>query len=133
MIAASTFEKETGNVFQHFGRTETFRLYTIEGGKVTKKEDVSAAETGGHSALAPFLKEHGVTALIAGGIGGGAREALTSCGIEVYPGVSGSADEAAEAFAAGKLAFNANATCSHHHEEGHGCGHHDHGCSHHSL
>ena len=84
MIAASTFEKETGNVFQHFGRTETFRLYTIEGGKVTKKEDVSAAETGGHSALAPFLKEHGVTALIAGGIGGGAREALASCGIEVY-------------------------------------------------
>ena len=129
MKAAVTYDGN-GAVFQHFGRTEIFRIYTIEDGKVTAKEDVSAAETGGHGALAPFLKEHGVDVLIAGGIGGGARAALAACGIEVYPGVSGSADEAAAAFAEGRLSFDPDAECHHHdHGEGHSCGHHDGGHS----
>ena len=120
MTIAATFDKENGEVFQHFGRTETFRIYTIENGKITDKKDVSAAETGGHSALAPFLKEHGVEALIAGGIGGGARTALAASGIKLYPGVSGSADKAAEAFAEGKLQYDENAVC-HHHDGEHQC------------
>ena len=126
MRIAATFDKNTGEVFQHFGRTETFRLYTIENGKVTDKRDVSAAETGGHAALAPFLQEQGVEALIAGGIGGGARAALASCGIALYPGVSGNADKAAEALASGTLVYDKNATC-HHHEGEHECNHHEHG------
>ncbi len=123
-----------GSVFQHFGRTEIFRIYTIEDGKITAHEDADSSKTGGHSALAPFLKERGVEALIAGGIGGGARAALASYGIEVYPGVSGSADEAAKAFAEGRLSFDPSATCHHHdHEEGHSCAHHggNGGCGHH--
>ena len=120
MIIAATFDKETGNIFQHFGRTEVFRIYTIENGHVTGKKDVSAAETGGHSALAPFLKDINVEALIAGGIGGGARTALASCGIKLYPGVSGNADEAAEALANGTLEYDENATC-HHHDGEHQC------------
>ena len=69
-------------------------------------------------------------ALICGGIGGGAQQALAAAGIWLYAGVTGSADAAAQALAEGKLACNANATCSHHgeHHEGscgsHGCGHH---------
>ena len=35
MIIAATFDKETGTVFQHFGRTQNFKVYTIENGKVT--------------------------------------------------------------------------------------------------
>ena len=132
MKIAATYSKEDGSVFQHFGRTEWFRIYTIDDGKVTGSETVSAAETGGHSALAPFLMENGVEALICGGLGGGARAALQSIGIKVYPGVSGSADKAAEEFAAGTLAYDENASCHHHdeehqchhgHEEGHECGH----------
>lgn len=126
MTIASTFDKETGDVFQHFGRTETFRIYTVEDGKITDKHDVSAAETGGHAALAPFLKEHGVSALIAGGIGGGARAALSSYGIALYPGVSGNADKAAEALANGTLIYDENATC-HHHDGEHSCHHHGEG------
>ena len=89
---------------------------------VVSHEDVSAAETGGHAALAPFLKEHGVEALIAGGIGGGARTALANAGITLYPGVVGSADKAAKALAEGTLEYDENATC-HHHEGEHTCGH----------
>ena len=72
---------------------------------------------------------------ICGGIGGGARQALAAAGIKLYPGVSGNADKAAEAFAAGTLAYDENAVCHHHdHEEGHTCSHTGgHGCGHHSC
>lgn len=125
MKIAATYSKDDGSIFQHFGRTEWFKIYTIEDGKATGSEVVSAAETGGHSALAPFLAEKGVDVLICGGLGGGARMALSSVGITVLPGVVGSADEAAAAFAENRLEYNENATCHHHDgEEEHSCHHH---------
>ncbi|MDD6121710.1 MAG: NifB/NifX family molybdenum-iron cluster-binding protein, partial [Solobacterium sp.] len=74
-----------------------------------------------------------VDALICGGIGGGAQMALSDAGIRIYGGVSGNADAAAEALAAGELDFSHNVQCDHHghHEEGHSCG--SHGCGHHSC
>ena len=137
---------ENGQVFQHFGHTAQFKLYTVEDGKVVDSQVVDTNGSG-HGALAGFLEALGVEALICGGIGGGARFALQDADIEVFGGVSGDADEAAEAFAAGLLRFDPNATCNHHHHEGgHSCGHHhdhdcgdhhhdhscgDHGCGHH--
>ena len=59
MVIAVTYNKEDGTIFGHFGRTEAFKLYTVEDGKITASEVVSSAETGGHSALAPFLREKG--------------------------------------------------------------------------
>ena len=137
MRAAVSYEN--GEIFQHFGRTEQFKIYDIEDGKVTSSQTVGTNGTG-HGALAGFLKEAGVDCLICGGIGQGARAALAEAGIELYPGVSGSADEAAAALAAGTLEFDADTVCDHHgegHGEGHecgehGCGHHEgHGCGHH--
>ncbi|MGN1031409.1 MAG: NifB/NifX family molybdenum-iron cluster-binding protein [Butyricicoccaceae bacterium] len=119
---------EDGLVFQHFGHTEQFKVYTIEGGNVVASEIVSS-DGAGHGALAQVLDAHQIDALICGGIGGGARAALGNVGIQVFGGVSGSADAAAEAFARGELAWNPGASCSghgHHHEEGHACG--SHGC-----
>lgn len=80
-----------------------------------------------------FLTQHGVDALICGGIGGGAQTALAQAGIRLYGGVSGSADEAAAALAAGQLTFDPNVHCTHHEHE-HGSGHHtcgEHGCGKH--
>ena len=123
---------ENGQIFQHFGHCAEFKIYTIENGTVIASEIVNANGSG-HGALAGLLYEHQVDALICGGIGGGARMALAGAGIQLYGGVSGSADAAAEAFVAGKLAFNPDVRCDHHdhhHGEGHTCG--DHGCgSHH--
>ena len=34
MKVAVTYEKETGNVFQHFGETQYFKIYQIEDGKI---------------------------------------------------------------------------------------------------
>lgn len=63
---------ENGQVFQHFGHTERFKLYEVEDGAVTASQVVDTAGSG-HGALAGFLRERGVQTLICGGIGGGAR------------------------------------------------------------
>lgn len=116
---------EDGRVFQHFGHTAQFKIYEVEQGRVCASE-ILDTNGSGHGALAGFLRDLGVRALICGGIGGGARAALAEAGIELYGGVSGDADTAVEALLAGELAFDPNAACSHHHGDGHTCG--DHGC-----
>jgi hypothetical protein len=121
---------ENGLVFQHFGHTQQFKLYTVENGKITSSEVVDTNGSG-HGALAVFLKTHGVDTLICGGIGGGARTALAEAGIALYPGARGAADAQVEALLAGTLAYDPDTTCAHHehHGEGHeGChGHHGEG------
>ena len=128
---------ENGQVFQHFGHCEYFKIYEAEDGKVKRSEVVSAIGSG-HGALAGFLFGHKIDKLICGGIGGGARIALGEAGIELYPGVSGDADAAVNALLAGQLDYDPDIQCSHHHGEvhdcgsgecGHDCGEDKHGCA----
>ena len=124
---------EDGLIFQHFGRTEQFKVYDIAEGTVTASE-VVGTNGSGHGALAGVLQALQVDALICGGIGGGAQMALAAAGIKLYGGVSGEADRAVEALITGELEFNPNVQCDHHdhhHDDGHVCG--DHGCGHHSC
>ena len=115
---------ENGEIFQHFGHTEQFKLYDVENGVIVASQVVDTNGSG-HGALAGVLSALKVDALICGGIGGGAQMALKEAGIQLYGGVSGNADEAAQALAAGKLDFDPNVHCDHHHHgEGHSCGHH---------
>ena len=127
---------ENGQIFQHFGHTEQFKVYNVENGAVTSSA-VEPTNGSGHGALAGFLKGLGVDTLICGGIGGGAIAALGEAGITLYGGVSGSADEAAAAFLSGSLKFDPAAECHHHeHGEGHSCGEHHgegHSCGGHSC
>lgn len=123
---------ENGQIFQHFGHTEQFKVYEIADGKIAASEVVDTNGSG-HGALAGFLMEYGVDTLICGGIGGGAQAALAQAGIKLYGGVSGNADAAVEALLAGNLGYNPNVKCNHHdhHGEGHTCG--NHGCGSHSC
>lgn len=123
---------ENGQIFQHFGHTAQFKLYMVEGGAVASSV-VLSTNGSGHSALAGFLKNHQVDALICGGIGGGAQAALAAAGIQLYAGVQGDADAAVNALLAGELTFNTGATCDHHHDHGEGltCG--EHGCGEHTC
>ena len=120
-----------GMVFQHFGHTERFKIYTVEEGKVVGSEVVNTNGSG-HGALSGFLKDHGVDVLICGGIGGGARVALAEAGIKLFPGAMGNADAQVESLLAGNLAYNPDTVCNHHHDhgEGHDCGSHGHGHDH---
>ncbi len=111
---------QDGNVFQHFGRTEQFKIYEIENSEILNTTVINTNGTG-HEALADFLAAEDVSALICGGMGEGAQAALSAAGISIFSGAEGNADEAVQAFLAGKLE-NAGVNCDHHHEEEHECG-----------
>ncbi|MBE6030237.1 MAG: dinitrogenase iron-molybdenum cofactor biosynthesis protein [Clostridiales bacterium] len=132
---------ENGQIFQHFGHTEQFKVYEIEDNKIVNTVIVGSNGSG-HGALAELLANYDVDVLVCGGIGGGAQNALAEAGIKLFGGVSGDADAAVEALLAGNLEYNPDVKCNHHdHEHGeghtcgsHGCGGHGHGeggCGHH--
>lgn len=56
---------ENGEVFQHFGRTREFKLYTVEDGRVLAEEIVPTMGSG-HGLLADFLPLNGVNVVICG-------------------------------------------------------------------
>lgn len=131
MRIAVTYEE--GEIFQHFGHTQQFKVYDVQDGRIVSSEVVDTNGSG-HGALAGVLGALNVDALICGGIGAGAQMALAEAGIQLYGGVSGDADEAVQALAEGRLTFNPNVQCNHHgehHGEGHSCG--EHGCGSHNC
>lgn len=131
MKIAATYEN--GQIFQHFGHTEKFKVYDIQDGKIVSAKVIDTNGSG-HGALAGVLKDLGVDTLICGGIGGGAQMALAEAGIKLYGGVSGDADTAVNELISGSLNFNPDVKCNHHGEEHHhegGCG--SHGCGSHSC
>lgn len=125
---------ENGQIFQHFGHTEQFKIYDVADGQIVR-EAVVDTNGSGHGALAGFLMQLGVDALICGGIGGGAQMALAEVGIRLFGGVSGDADAAVNALIAGNLGYNPDVHCDHHDHEhgegGHSCG--NHGCGNHGC
>ena len=131
---------ENGQIFQHFGHSESFKVYEAEGKNIVRAEVIST-DGAGHSALAAVLKDKGVDVLICGGIGNGAVTALSEAGIDVYSGADGEADAAVEAYLNGDLT-SAGINCDHHHDheehehhhehdENCTCGCHDHDHEHH--
>lgn len=52
MRVATTYDK--GNIFMHFGRSEQFKIYDIQDGKVLNEQVVGTGGTG-HGALAGLL------------------------------------------------------------------------------
>ena len=125
MKVAVTYDN--GEIFQHFGHTEEFKVYEVENKKILNSEVVNTNGEG-HGALASFLFEGGVDVLICGGIGQGAVNALAEAGIEVCSGITGDADKAVNAYIEGELE-SSGVTCNHH-EEGHNCSDHEEGGCH---
>lgn len=120
MRIAATYDN--GEIFQHFGRTESFKVYDVEEGNIVSSE-VIGSNGSGHGALAGLLADHQIDVLICGGIGGGAQAALADAGIELCAGAQGDVDLAVEAYLRGEL-ISAGVTCDHHHRDGEDCGSH---------
>lgn len=118
---------DDGNVFQHFGRTEFFKVYETEDSKVVSSEVISSNGVG-HGALAGVLAEQSVDVLICGSIGEGAQAALKEAGVELCAGAEGNTDQVVEAYLKGEL-VSTGANCDHHHGEEHSCGDHEEGHS----
>lgn len=108
---------ENGQVFQHFGRTQQFKVFEVEGERILSETILNANEEG-HAALAGQLREEAVDTVICGGLGMGMLNALQSSGIVVCANVSGDVDEAVKEYLAGTLVYST---------EAHACGGHHHG------
>ncbi|WP_418950110.1 NifB/NifX family molybdenum-iron cluster-binding protein [Slackia isoflavoniconvertens] len=121
MKIASTYAN--GEIFQHFGHTQQFKVYEVEDGKIVASK-IIGSNGAGHGALAGLLSQSGIDVLICGGIGGGAINALGQAGIEVYAGAAGSPDAAVEALLAGALPKVGKATCHSDHAHSHSCANH---------
>ena len=112
-----------GQVFQHFGKSEQFKIYDTIDDEIISSEIVDTSGSG-HSALADFLKEKGAGVLICGGIGVGAVTAPQNAGIQILGGAEGEADKCVEEFLGGRLHFGASgcascsSSCGHHHGDG---------------
>ena len=117
---------DNGQVFQHFGHTEMFKIYEVEDDNVVSSEVIESNGVG-HGALAGLLSDNTIDALICGGIGGGAMAALEEAGIEVCAGAEGDTDAVVEAYLKGELT-STGVNCDHH-GEGHTCGDHGEGHS----
>ncbi len=116
---------ENGKVFQHFGHTEKIKIYEIKNGDIVS-EDIIDTSASGHEKLVEFLQKNNIEVLICGGIGEGAKNALSEAGIQLYGGVSGNIEEVIKDYIEGELKYNENVNCEHHHIEGeHHCDNHN--------
>jgi len=101
-----------GKLSQHFGHSEQFSLFEIEDQSIRGKEDVTPPphEPG---LLPRWLKEHGVTLVIAGGMGHMAKMIFEQAGIQVICGAaSESPDSVVDSYLKGELETGDNA-CDH--------------------
>lgn len=120
---------EGNQVFNHFGRCETFTICEVEGHTL---KETQLVDTQGHThgALPDFLADLGVQAVIVGGMGGGAMQKLAQKSIAVYTGVRGTVEDAIQRYLREELqpldVTEALKESQHHH--GH---HHDHDHDHH--
>jgi ATPases involved in chromosome partitioning len=117
---------EENNVSSHFGKCEYFTIAEIENSRIISKEVIST-EGNQHGLLPGFLASHGVSIVIAGGMGEGARQKLEENNIQILSGVSGNIDEVINLYLTGNLKSQ-NTGCSGH-EHSHGHSHGEGGCS----
>jgi predicted Fe-Mo cluster-binding NifX family protein len=89
-------------VSAHFGRCPSFTLVDIEGNTLMKKEIV---QNPGHQPgfIPEFLREHGVSCVVAGGMGRRAEELFAQAGIRTILGVSCTVDDAIQQILEGRL------------------------------
>jgi ATP-binding protein involved in chromosome partitioning len=99
-----------GSLCQHFGHCTHFALFEVDDTQrtITSRNDQPAPrhEPG---VFPTWLGEQGVTVVIAGGMGGRARDMLVQQGMEVVVGAEpGDPASAVDAFLAGNLSTSPN-------------------------
>lgn len=118
MKIAATFDVSTNTIFQHFGKTQNFKIYEIVENKIIESKIIDNGGFGHHD-LATYLKNMGVEILILGNRGQGAIDALNNAGIKQLAGITGNPDVAVQEFLSGTLKDNPDAKCNHHGEHEH--------------
>lgn len=106
----------------HFGHCDLYTIVELEDGAVTGHSTLPSLphQQGGCLAPVQYLAEHGVNALLAGGMGMRPLSAMQAAGVTVYHNAGqATVGDALKAFAAGKLQpFGTEQLCKG------GCNHH---------
>lgn len=123
-VAFSTSDEVT--IEEHFGGCTKFVIYSIEDGKILKKDILEAPEHVS-GAYPNFIIGENAKTIITGGMGPKAMNILVANGVEVILGASGNIEEVLKIYLNGELKSNGEACSHHHHDHHHGEGHH---CSH---
>lgn len=108
-----------GLIDNHFGHCDYFTIFTVEDGNVTEKVRFdSPVGCGCKSNIAADLQKDGVSVMLAGNMGDGALNVLSSHNIEVIRGCQGNIDDVLNAYLKGELK-DSLISCDHH-----DCDHH---------
>jgi len=114
----------SGNmVDEHFGHCEFFTVITLDDEKkIVNQETLQPpAGCGCKTNIVDTLAKMGVTVMLAGNMGAGAVNVLTSHGIEVVRGCRGDVRQVAKNWIDGSLSDSGSACTAHD-----GCGEHNH-------
>ena len=113
MVVAATYMD--GKVFQHFGTTPQFKIYTVEEGTISQQ--IIDTTDKGHEALTKVLLDKGVNALICDDIGLEAFRILNENNVDIYAGYSDMADVCMGALMHGNLIKATEAVCNGHSDD----------------
>lgn len=108
-----------GLIDNHFGHCDHYTIYTVEDGKIIASQTLPSPQgCGCKSNIASVLEQMGVTVMLAGSMGEGAKNKLEGHNIRVVRGCSGAVEAVAEAFLKG-FVFDSGVGCV-----AHECGEH---------
>ncbi len=110
-----------GMVDSHFGHCSYYTIVEVsDNNEIVSTSTLESPEgCGCKSNIANQMQEMGIRLMLAGNIGEGAINKLTSCGIDVIKGCQGDVMKLANDYLAGNIKDNPQ-VCDHH-----DCGHHD--------
>ena len=99
----------------HFGHCQCFTIFTVDDeNKIVSEETLTPpAGCGCKSSIIPQLADMGVSVMLAGNMGGGAVNVLSSNGINVVRGCGGDVRQVAEQWLGGQIGDSGAACQSH--------------------
>jgi predicted Fe-Mo cluster-binding NifX family protein len=117
--------KENNRIDDHFGHCEFYTIFTVsENNEITEKQTLPSPQgCGCKSNIAYDLAKMNVKIMLAGGIGEGAINKLSSQNIQVIRNCKGDVNELVNDYLAGNLKDGGSSCASHEHGEGHVCSH----------
>lgn len=119
--------KENNRIDDHFGHCRFYTIYTVsEKNEILDKQPLQSPQgCGCKSNIAYDLAEMGVSIMLAGGIGDGAINKLTSQNITVVRNCKGDIDDIVNEYLTGNIVDGGASCAAHanHSADGHVCNH----------